>query len=117
MTHRDMLLLKRDAILSDRKLPALMVERTPDESDAARDAAARELTVRLSNTDAQTLREVYAAIDRIDAGEYGDCTDCGDPIPLKRLAAVPWAARCVPCQHAQDERRKHEAAPARLEVA
>jgi DnaK suppressor protein len=38
------------------------------------------------------------ALDRMHEGSYGLCSDCGEPISPKRLAAVPWAERCVPCQ-------------------
>jgi RNA polymerase-binding transcription factor DksA len=31
-------------------------------------------------------------------GHYGKCIDCGTDIPLARLQAQPWAARCVACQ-------------------
>jgi DnaK suppressor protein len=117
MTHRDIILLKRDAILSDHKLPALAVERTPDDADSARDAAARELTVRLSNADAALLRDINSALARIDAGEFGDCLDCGSPIPLKRLAAVPWAPRCVPCQQQAEAQARNKADALQWEVA
>src|SRR5580704_16527276 len=55
-------------------------------------------------TDAYQARTIYAtvadidqALDRIEAGTYGRCISCGDPIPGERLEAVPWAALCVPC--------------------
>jgi RNA polymerase-binding transcription factor DksA len=38
------------------------------------------------------------ALDRMHAGSYGRCQDCGEAIGAKRLAAVPWANRCVRCQ-------------------
>lgn len=41
------------------------------------------------------LTEVQDALKRIDAGTYGKCVVCGQPIPEKRLEAIPWAARCV----------------------
>lgn len=44
------------------------------------------------------LRQVEAALDRLDAGEYGQCAGCGGTIPRKRLQAVPWAHYCVDCQ-------------------
>lgn len=31
-----------------------------------------------------------------------NCQRCGDPIPAKRLAAVPSATKCVPCQRHYD---------------
>ena len=41
------------------------------------------------------LTEVERALQRIEEGTYGRCVDCGQPIPEKRLQAIPWAARCV----------------------
>jgi len=43
----------------------------------------------------QRVRQVDAALARLDAGTYGRCTVGGEPIPQARLAAVPWAATCV----------------------
>lgn len=44
------------------------------------------------------LRELDAATARIERGDYGECTDCGEPIPPERLEAYPTASRCVDCQ-------------------
>lgn len=41
------------------------------------------------------LTEVENALQRIEQGTYGKCVVCGEPIPEKRLEAIPWAARCV----------------------
>lgn len=41
------------------------------------------------------LTLVRRALKRIEEGTYGLCVDCGQPIPEKRLEALPWAARCV----------------------
>lgn len=41
--------------------------------------------------------EAEAALDRIDAGSYGVCLNCGRPIPPERLAARPMAALCLDC--------------------
>ena len=40
---------------------------------------------------------VSDALDRIDAGTYGICIRCGQPIPAARLEVVPTATMCVPC--------------------
>lgn len=50
-------------------------------------------------------RGVMAALERIDAGTYGLCVDCGRPVPEGRLEARPDAARCVACQSEHDRRR------------
>ncbi len=39
--------------------------------------------------------EIVAALERLDAGTYGTCVDCGQPIPDARLEVRPEAARCV----------------------
>jgi len=41
------------------------------------------------------LEEVEDALKRLEQGTYGICVVCGQPIPEKRLEAIPWAARCV----------------------
>lgn len=43
------------------------------------------------------LSEVDAALERWEAGSYGVCESCGDPIPVERLEVRPFATRCVPC--------------------
>ena len=50
------------------------------------------------------LTEVQRALKRIEDGTYGKCVNCGQPIPEKRLEAIPWAARDVKCEE-QLERR------------
>lgn len=44
------------------------------------------------------IRDVEAALRRIDVGAFGVCIDCDDEIELKRLHAFPTAKRCLPCQ-------------------
>lgn len=43
------------------------------------------------------LAAIHAALDRLDDGTYGDCAECGLPIPLARLRACPWATTCTWC--------------------
>lgn len=43
------------------------------------------------------LRELDAAADRVDAGTYGTCERCGEPIAEARLDALPAARRCIRC--------------------
>ena len=44
------------------------------------------------------LREVERALDKIDAGRYGICERCGNPIGEDRLDAIPWATLCIDCK-------------------
>jgi DnaK suppressor protein len=54
------------------------------------------------------LTEVEAALKRIEDGTYGRCIVCGQPIPEKRLEAIPWAARCVKDEQALEQRNLGE---------
>jgi DnaK suppressor protein len=47
---------------------------------------------------ARQLEEVNRALADIDAGRYGVCRDCGEPIAKARLKVMPFATRCVACQ-------------------
>ena len=60
----------------------------------------RELDEGLEEGAQQTLAEIDAALRRIDDGSYGVCEVCGKPIAPQRLAAIPWARRCI------DDQRK-----------
>ena len=44
------------------------------------------------------LRETRRAQARYDAGDYGYCTDCGEPVGYARLKAYPDTPRCLRCQ-------------------
>ena len=44
------------------------------------------------------IRDVEAALERVRVGQYGLCVDCGTPISVSRLRAMPTARRCMQCQ-------------------
>ena len=48
---------------------------------------------------ATTLREIDAALKRMDEGRYGRCVTCSQTMPAERLDAVPTAALCMPCHY------------------
>jgi DnaK suppressor protein len=60
----------------------------------------RELDEGLEEGAQQTLSEIEAALRRMDDGTYGVCEVCGKPVAPERLAAIPWARRCI------DDQRK-----------
>ncbi|MBB2944566.1 RNA polymerase-binding transcription factor DksA [Actinoplanes lutulentus] len=43
------------------------------------------------------IAEVDAALARVDAGTYGVCERCAQPIAADRLAARPFARHCITC--------------------
>ena len=56
------------------------------------------VALQINQLDLLQLKLVDAALDRMDSEDYGVCVDCGDPISCRRLAAIPWANRCIACQ-------------------
>ena len=75
------------------------VERSAEQWDAL-------VLSHLGNGDAHALAEVVAALHRLEAGDYGICLDCEEPIEDARLEALPTAARCISCARIA-ERRAH----------
>ncbi len=58
----------------------------------------QELALRLGERESATVAEIDEALQRIDAGTYGDCERCGKPIPEARLEALPTARYDAACQ-------------------
>src|ERR1700730_3217545 len=85
-----------------RRRTDIAIERSPDQMDEVQYAAERELAIQNLDRESGLLREVSSALRRIQDGTFGACVQCESEIPAKRLAAVPWASRCIQCQEAND---------------
>ena len=51
------------------------------------------------------VEEIDRALAKIEAGSYGTCEQCGQPIPKARLKALPYATLCVACKSGGLSRR------------
>ena len=49
---------------------------------------------------------VEAALRRHEAGEYGDCLECGEPVGFARLKARPETPFCIRCQSRREARSR-----------
>lgn len=58
----------------------------------------RERDLALSAQALAAVEDIDKALAKIDAGTYGICERCGQPIPKERLKALPYAALCVACK-------------------
>jgi RNA polymerase-binding protein DksA len=67
-------------------------------SDRSHSTEERSRLVTLVESHRANLREVEAALARMDAGTYGICVRCGNPIAPDRLEALPWASLCIDCK-------------------
>lgn len=63
----------------------------------------QELTLRVLGSEEDVLKQIEAAIERIEDRNYGLCDKCGEEIPKSRLDAIPYAAECVRCASEQEE--------------
>jgi DnaK suppressor protein len=88
-----------------RNREGIAIEKSPDALDEVQHAAERELAIRNLDRESNLLRNVRAALRRIDDGSYGVCLHCEEEINPKRLHAVPWAPFCIQCQEQYDKNR------------
>lgn len=56
-----------------------------------------EVLERLGASGQAEIARIKAALARMDAGEYGDCVKCGEPISEERLDLLPWTPFCRRC--------------------
>ena len=85
-----------------RKRDGLAIEKSADQMDEIQYASERDLAMRNVDRESSLLRDVKAALRRIEDGSFGTCIECESAIRPKRLAAVPWALRCIQCQAVVD---------------
>ena len=97
----------RQAELSEvlRNREGIAIEKSPDALDEVQRAGERELAIRNLDRESNLLRNVRAALRRINEGHFGTCMHCEEEISPKRLAAVPWTPYCIGCQEMADRNR------------
>src|ERR1019366_5287889 len=83
-----------------RNRDGIAIEKSADQMDEIQYASERDLAIRNVDRESTLLRHVKAALRRIHDGTFGTCIECESVISPKRLAAVPWAPRCIQCQDA-----------------
>lgn len=66
-----------------------------DVVDAGTAALEREQSQALAARLQRRLTEIDEALRRLDAGTYGTCEVCGEPISPERLEALPATAFCL----------------------
>jgi DnaK suppressor protein len=79
--------------------------------DWAQADAERDLAQAFDERETAELTAIDAALKRIEAGDYGQCGDCGIDIPAARLQANPTALRCVGCQEKAEHAKGGVAQP------
>lgn len=92
----------RELLLPAGERGEVQIEPSADPVDQMASSANREMALRRLDQRTHLIREVRSALAKLGQGAYGLCEECGEPIPPKRLEALPWARFCVRCQSAAE---------------
>ena len=76
-----------------------------DSADQALDSYESELHYGINDAERKLLEDVEEALQRIQEGSFGVCANCGDPISMVRLKAMPSARLCIECKQSQERSR------------
>jgi RNA polymerase-binding transcription factor DksA len=72
-------------------------------ADLGTDNFEQENTLNLLANEEQMLKEIGAALERIDAGKFGQCEECRGEIAKARLKELPYTRYCVDCARKMDQ--------------
>lgn len=95
---------RRDRLQDERRFRIEQLAALKKEIAANPTLTSDEVTMALRAAAAAVLRDVNAALLRMDAGQYGRCQRCTHPISPDRLDVLPMATLCMPCQYEQQIR-------------
>lgn len=66
-------------------------------ADLGSESFEQELTLGVIENEQATYEEIRAALERLDAGSFGNCEACSKPISKARLEAIPYTRYCIDC--------------------
>ncbi|HEX2438758.1 MAG TPA: TraR/DksA family transcriptional regulator [Methylomirabilota bacterium] len=78
-----------------------------DEVDEIQASERREIGFATRELLVERVNRIAAALERLDAGEYGQCVECGEGIAPARLRALPEVTTCVRCQDRLERLGRH----------
>nr|WP_308435148.1 TraR/DksA C4-type zinc finger protein [Streptomyces minutiscleroticus] len=100
--------LRAEIDSSERALAGLMRDSGDgagdDQADTGTKNITREHEMALAANAREMLLQTERALQRLDAGTYGLCENCGRPIGKARMQAFPRATLCVECKQKQERR-------------
>lgn len=80
-----------------------LLDSTSDLGDLSSLHLERDVKFELLTMYTENMKDIDEALDRVDEGTYGICTECGERIGEKRLQAVPFAICCLECQREKEK--------------
>ena len=113
MHFRDLLQEERQKVLEaieylHAENPKSLKEETEESTvdnhlaDTATVTLDREIDYTLEENSEHVLKAIDAALVKIEAGTFGICENCGQPIAEERLAAIPYATQCIDCKRREE---------------
>jgi DnaK suppressor protein len=96
---------KKELLAGSSDREEILIENAAEEFDRLQQQLNREVAIRNLDRESKLLKDVQAAMNRIEDETFGTCLRCEEPIPEKRLKALPWAAYCVSCQEIIDRQK------------
>ena len=104
---QDLLLLERKTLIAKASKTlseeaTLDVNELPDEIDQASAEYNQSFIFRLRDREKYYLSKIDKALQKIEAGEFGVCEECSEPISAKRLEARPVTTLCIRCKEEQE---------------
>ena len=84
-------------------------ELAQDDGDKSVEDHERHVRSAIQSIKGVQLDDIEQALEKLDAGTYGICAECGCEIPLQRLEIQVLASYCVACQEEIDRMAKHDA--------
>lgn len=88
---------------AERELRVLASSGPGDIADNASGNSLENSAIAELSQNRSRLRSVELALDRIRSGDFGLCGECGGPIGLRRLQAVPSTSHCIQCQERREQ--------------
>ena len=100
---REQLLQMREELLKEAERAyaasqSLGKDGVPDIGDMSSNSYNQEVLMNLSETQRGRVRDIDAALDRMDNGVYGLCARCEEEISPRRMEVRPFSRYCVECK-------------------
>ncbi len=82
-------------------------QQASDPADLGSAEEQRQWQLRQLEREKKLLDKIDEALERLARGEYGWCSETGEPIGLRRLLLRPTASLCVEAKERQEQRERH----------
>ncbi len=86
---------------------AVSADQVIEDGDQAQNLLNQTVTLGLRERELRRLREIDAALDRIESGTYGLCEENDEPIEIKRLEKMPWTRLSIQAAEERERELSH----------